>query len=258
MKSTELSIIIYSCWKNRDMWEVFSILFSKYWSNCPYKVILATDKYKETGKKYVFDEIVKYDDTWAKMIKNAINIANTPYVMLWMDDYLLCDYISNEDIEKQLSRAKYYNAANFRLIESPKCAGVYNGIGDIGYYKQGEAYSLDTQVGIWDCYFLKNFIKDEWSAWDYERIGSLEKDKFEQPILVSLDYEFPYEEGVRQGRWMIQGAKLCKRNGIKIDTKVRPIMSNKDMARIYLKGAILDVNPTLVVKIQNFMMKLKR
>ena len=39
------------------MWEVFSILFSKYWSNCPYKVILATDKYKETGKKYVTEKL---------------------------------------------------------------------------------------------------------------------------------------------------------------------------------------------------------
>lgn len=256
MKSSELSIIIYSCWRNRDMWDVFSKLFRKYWSDCPYKVVLATDKYKKTDKEYVFDQIVAYDDTWAKMIKNAINKAETPYVMLWMDDYLLCDYIKNDDIEKQLSRAKFYNAANFRLIESPVCTGKYKGQENIGYYKRGEAYSLDTQVGIWDCSFLKKFLKDEWSAWDYERIGSLSKACSEQPVLVSLDYEFPYEEGVRQGKWMIQGAKLCRRNGIKIDTNVRPIMSNKDMARIYLKGAILDINPTLVVKIQNIVNKI--
>ena len=98
MKSSELSIIIYSCWRNRDMWDVFSKLFRKYWSDCPYKVVLATDKYKKTDKEYVFDQIVAYDDTWAKMIKNAINKAETPYVMLWMDDYLLCDYIKNDDI----------------------------------------------------------------------------------------------------------------------------------------------------------------
>ena len=56
---------------------------------------------------------------------------------------------------------------------------------------------------------------------------------------------------------MVQGAKLCHRNGIKIDTKVRPIMSNKDMARIYFKGAILDWNPTLVVKIQNIVNRIR-
>lgn len=258
MKSSELSIIIYSCWKNRDMWEIFSKFFSKFWKDCPYKVVLATDKYKKTDKEYVFDQIVAYDDTWAKMIKNAMREAGTPYVMLWMDDYLLCDYISNDDIEKQLNRAKYYNAANFRLIESPKCSGKFKNMDSIGYYKRGEAYSLDTQVGIWDCKFLNSFLDDRWSAWDYERIGSLSTKNAEQPVLVALDYEFPYEEGVRQGKWMIQGAKLCRRNGIKIDTNVRPIMSNKDMAIIYTKGAIIDINPTLVQKIQNIVNKVTR
>lgn len=257
MKSSEMSIIIYSCWKNRDMWEIFSVLLKKYWSNCEYKVVLVTDKCLKKDKKYIFDTIVEIDDTWGRMIKKALQVADTPYVMLWMDDYLLCDYVFNDDIEKQLNRAKQYHSANLRLTESPKCQGVYKKQQGIGYYKRGEAYSLSTQVGIWNVEFLRKIIKDEWSAWDYERIGSLSKECPEQPILVSLDYEFPYEEGVRQGKWMVQGAKLCRRNGIKIDTNVRPIMSNKDMARIYFKGAILDLNPTLVVKVQNIVSRIR-
>ena len=69
-----------------------------------------------------------------------------------------------------------------------------------GYYKRGKAYSLSTQIGIWDRSFLEKIVRDDWSAWDYERIGSLSKEYNEQPILVSLDYEFPYEEGVRRGK----------------------------------------------------------
>lgn len=258
MKSKELSIIIYSCWKNRDMWEIFSILFEKYWSNCEYNVVLVTDRYLQDDKKYIFNKIVEIDDTWGRMIKKALQVADTPYVMLWMDDYLLCDYVLNDDIRKQVNRAKQYHSANLRLTESPKCDGIYNKQQNIGYYKRGKAYSLSTQIGIWDRSFLENIIRDDWSAWDYERIGSLSREYSEQPILVSLDYEFPYEEGVRQGKWMAQGAKLCRRNGIKIDTNVRTIMSNKDMAIIYLKGAILDINPTFVVKMQELISKIWR
>ena len=29
------------------------------------------------------------------MIMKGIEVAGTPYVMLWMDDYLLCDYVNN-------------------------------------------------------------------------------------------------------------------------------------------------------------------
>lgn len=112
-------------------------------------------------------------------------------------------------------------------------------------------------MGIWDCAFLNTILKDEWSAWDFERIVSLSKEHNDQPVLVSLDYEFPYEEGVRQGKWMVQGAKLCKRNGIRIDESKRPIMTNKEMAKIYTKGAILDINPTLILRIQNFVNRIK-
>lgn len=260
--SDRLAIIIYSCWKNRDMWEVFSKLFSKYWKNCPYQVILATDTYHETDKQYVFTKVVQTDDTWARMIKKAIAEAQTPYVSLWMDDYLLCDYVQNADIEKQLDRAVRYHAANMRLIEAPACLGHWKRHKNIGYYERGNAYSLSTQIGIWDSGFLNMTLKDEWSPWDFERIASVEKDEClteeRQPILVSLDYEFPHEEGVRKGKWMQQGAKLCRRNGIKLDTKVRPVMTNMEMAKIYFQGAILDCNATLVVKVQNLLACCKR
>lgn len=257
-KNIEMSIIIYSCWKNRDMWEIFSKLFIKYWKNCPYPIILVTDEYHQSDIQYVFTKVIEKDDTWAMMIKEAIKQADTPYVMLWMDDYLLCDYIVNSDIEKQLVRMKEYHAANLRLIESPECHGKYEGNENIGYYQAGEAYSLATQIGIWDVEFLNRVLKDEWSAWEFERIASLKKDWKEQPILVSLDYVFPYEEGVRKGKWMVAGVKLCQRNGIKLNTKVRPIMTNKEMAKIYLQGAIIDWNPTIILKIQNRLNKFKK
>lgn len=253
--STELSIIVYSCWKNRDMWAVFSALFHKYWENCDYKVILVTDEYHDEGKCYVFDDVVVCDDIWAKMIKAAIKRADTKYVMLFMDDYLLCDYVSNQDIQKQIGRARKYNAANMRLVESPICKGKYKG--NIGYYKCGEAYSVSTQIGIWDTDYLNKKICDKWSAWDFERIGSLEKKHNAQPLLAALDYTFPYVEGVRKGKWMIEGEKLCRRNGIKLDPSIRPVMTNYDMAKVYLKGAILDWNPTLILKLQNLLQNIK-
>ncbi len=255
--SNRLSIIIYSCWKNRDMWEIFSQLFQKYWKNCPYQVLLVTDEYHETDKQSVFTKIIQNDDTWARMIKKAIEAAQTPYVSLWMDDYLLCDYVQNNDIEKQLEQAIKYHAANLRLTESPTCHGHWQRHKNIGYYKRGRAYSFATQIGIWDSSFLENTLQDEWSAWDFERIASLKKagsraeDK--QPLLVALDYEFPYEEGVRKGKWMQQGQKLCRRNGITIDTKVRPVMTNMEMAKIYFQGAVIDWNADLVVKVQNLL-----
>ena len=259
-KSNKLAIIIYSCERNSDMWEYFSILFRKYWKDCPYQVLLVTDHffgknpgvYDNDRERYVFDKIVVDDNDWAHMLKSAIKAADTPYASLWMDDYLLCDYIDNQVIEEKIALTQKYHAGNIRLVESPMIPSKqYGQDKNTGYYEEGTAYSICTQVGIWDVNFLNQYMKDGWSAWDFERVGSIEiKDK-EYPLLVTLDYMFPYEEGVRRGKWMDNGVRLCKRNGIKLDFQKRPAMSNWELCKIYFKGAVLEWNPTLVVKLQN-------
>lgn len=260
MKSKELSIIIYSCKKNADMWTIFSKLFKKYWGDCQYELVLLTDAYpKDTTEEYAFTQIVECDSSWSDMIKMAIEKVQTPYVMLFMDDYLLCDYVNNDDIEDKLNIVKKYHVANLRMVESPMIiSDKFELNNKLGYYKPGTAYSISTQVGIWDVEFLKRNIKDGWSAWDFERTGSIDLVDEKQPLLSTLDYVFPYEEGVRRGKWMDNGVRLCKRNNIELDFVKRPAMTNWELAKIYFKGAIIEANPTLVVKIQNRLAKKKK
>lgn len=255
-KSEQLAILVYSCWNNSGMWNVFLRLLKKYWSDCKYKLILLTDRCEKEHSEYDFDLIVEIDSSWEKMIKRGIEVASTPYVMLWMDDYLLCDYVKNEDIEYYLRCAKDYNAANIRFLESLSIkANTFPKDDNFNYYEQGTAYAMSTQVGIWRASFLTKHIKENWSAWDFERRGSIEIRDYEHPLLAPKNYTFPYEEGVRKGKWMIGGVNLCKRNGIDVAVTGKPIMSSLEMAWIYFKGAILEWNPTLIVKIQNILKK---
>lgn len=257
-KSTELSILVYSCYKNSDMWSIFLTLFQKYWRDCAYRLILLTDKLGGRHEEYAFDDIVVCDSNWYDMLMAGIQRAGTKYVMLWMDDYLLCDYIWNQDIEYYLGMTKKFQAANMRLVESPTIpAETFSKDHRFHYYCPGTAYSFSTQVGIWSAEFLKKNIRPEWSAWDFERIGSIKVKDYEHPLLAPKDYTFPYEEGVRRGKWMDNGVRICNRNHIKIDFKKRKQMSQFEMAWIYFKGGILGLNPTLVVKIQNLLQRKK-
>lgn len=262
--SAGLAIIIYSCERNSDMWRIFSILFQKYWPHCPYEVILVTDYWNEKPegvypgeKELVFSRVVVCNGDWSHMIKTAMNVAGTPYVSLWMDDYLLCDLVQENVLEYYMEIMQQYHAANVRLIRPdwPELCIRDKRNSKIAIWKQGTAYAISTQVGIWDVEFLKRHIKDGWSAWDFERKGSMEIRDAKSPFLVAMDYVFPYEEGVRRGKWMNQGVRLCERNGIELDFQKRPRMSNWEMCKIYFKGAVLDLNPTFVVKVQNKLCK---
>ncbi len=257
-KSRELSILVYSCWKNSDMWNIFLTLFNKYWPNCDFKMILLTDYLGDTKYYDRFDEIVVLDSNWHDMVIAGIKKAKTDYVMLFMDDYLICDYIKNDDIMKYLKFAREYDVANIRLMESPTIkAAPYTVDSKFSYYEPGTAYSFSTQVGIWNSEFLTKNIKSNWSAWDFERIGSIQVKDNKHPLLAPLDYTFPYEEGVRRGKWMDNGVRLCKRNNIKLDFEKRPAMTNFELSWIYFKGALLEINPNFIVKIQNLFRKRK-
>lgn len=256
MKSDKLSIIVYSCLRNSDMWIIFSSLFKKYWGDCDYKLILLTDRYKQAdGCEYVFDDVICVDSDWSTMIKTAISHAATPYVMLFMDDYLLSDNVRNIDIERVLSTAIKEHSANIRLSDSsmikPK---FYEDNPDCAVYPAGSAYSFSTQVGIWDSSFLMKEIKDGWSAWDFERIGSMECIQNEQPLLLYKKYSFPYVEGVRNGKWLPEGISICKQNGLSIDYSKKKKLSIYEMIIIYVKALLIRVNPDLVQKIQNYLL----
>ena len=257
-KSKDLSILLYSCRKNADMWKVFLTLFKKYWPDCKYQLILLTDKCADDGEESGFDAVVECDSNWHDMIMAGIKRADTEYVMLWMDDYLLCDYVKNADIEYYIAKAKKYQAANIRLAESPTIpANTFARDKELNFYQPGTAYSFSTQVGIWSTDFLKKYVKKDWSAWDFERKGSIEVKDTKHPLLAAKNYTFPYEEGVRRGKWMDNGIRVCKRNNIELDFKKRKPMSNFELAWIYFKGGILGLNPTLVVKIQNLLQRRK-
>ncbi|MBQ3671873.1 MAG: hypothetical protein II921_10445 [Treponema sp.] len=256
MKSSELSILVYSCWKNRDMWDTFLPLFKKYWPDCAFQLVLLTDKLECDESRYAFDKIIALDGSWHEMITNALSECKTQFVMLFMDDYLFWGKMENEPIESFVSAMKTYDAANIRFTKS-----AFTKLVDFApdaRFKQvvpGSAYSLSTQIGIWNAEILRSYMNKEWSAWDFERIGSLEIKDFSHPILETVDFRIPYSEGVRKGKWLPDGIKVCEANGVKIDFARRPKMGFVDYFIVNAKTRILKLNPNLVQKMQNLLQK---
>ena len=111
-----------------------------------------TDKYNGKGEAYDFDDIVVCDSNWHDMIMAGIECAGTEYIMLWMDDYLLCDYIQNEDIAYYVEKARKHHAANLRLAESPTIPSkVFEGDRELNCYKPGQHILFPRRwaYGMW-------------------------------------------------------------------------------------------------------------
>lgn len=251
----ELSIIVASCDIYSDLWRPFSILFNKYWGDCPYELLLVTESEVPDKEQYVFDTVVACGKGmgWADRLAACLDRVKTPYVILLCDDYLLCDRVDTEKIEQLLELAKKYHAGNLRMIQSPEHSRVFSESEGLGEYEKGTAYCIATQAGIWDVSFLKPLARGYNSIWEFERLGSFKCVDSEQPILGTKWLTFPFEDAVHKGKWEEAGIRLCSRNGVAIDFSRRGKMSHLEVVKKNLKGAILFANPTLIVKIQNLL-----
>ena len=248
----DLSIIVYSCFRNSDMWRIFSVSMKKYWTYRTTPLILVTDKYEESDD-WSFDIIVCMDSDWVTMISAAIREAKTKYVMLFMDDYFLTETIDETELDKCIKIMEQSNALCIHLSGGNAVVGLHNfQYPNVSEYPQQSAYCLSLQAGVWNSKLLLDLLDGKkWSAWDFERIGSMEYDDKAHPILVTKDYKLPYVEGVRKGKWLPDGVRWCRQNGIPIDFARRSAFSIFERMVIDVQGLLLHLFPNVIVKVQN-------
>jgi hypothetical protein len=245
-----LTIIVTSCDKYADLWKPFATLFRKYWPDCPYGLKLVTESPAREGD-FVFDEVIPCGRIgWGDRLALALEQVKTPYVLMLCDDYLLCDRVENKKMEHFIDLAEKHKAGNLRLIQNPKHSGLFSDEERLGYYQPKTPYCIATQAGLWNTEFLKRLAKGYASIWEFERLGSL-RDDLNQPIIGTHSMEFPFEDAVHKGKWEYAGVRLCERNGITPDFSRRKILMHWDYVREHLKGAILELSPMFILKIQN-------
>ncbi len=249
----KLSILVASCDKYADIWKPFSLLFKRYWADCPYEIVLITESEVPELGEYVFDRSVACGKGmgWADRLTHGLEQVHTPYVIMLCDDYFLCDRVDTTRMEHLLALAQKHQAGNLRMIQNPMHQRVFSEAEGLGEYDKGTAYCISTMAGIWDVCFLKKLAKGYKSIWEFERHGSFQCTHLPYPILGTREIAFPFEDAVHKGKWEEAGIRLCSRNGIEIDFKKRGQMTHLDIIWKNLLGAILQLNPTRIVKIQN-------
>lgn len=250
-----IAIIVYTSDRNNAMWDIVMFFLKKYWPDCPYLKVLLTDTDRgKKGKKLGFDRVIECDADWPTMMKTAIRSTNASFFITWMDDYCLYDYVDTQLFENAIQFAIHENALNVRLVPARFQKNVET---RKGYAKieLGHAYSLSTHIGIWSSQKFIEVVDDKWSAWEFERIGSITIDKSNKVYCVTSK-ELPYIEAVRNGKFFPEGVDLISKNGFTVEDTGKPVMSKMDLAIINLKASILDINPDFIQKIQNFCFRL--
>ena len=234
----DCTVLVTSCDAYRDVEGPFLELFRRYWPDCPFELVVSG----ETGAVEGFDRAVLSGrgKTWGRMLTEALDEIDTPYVLMLMNDYYLESPVDTALVLRRLAEARQLDALNYRLCPDPPRA------------VKNTAYSVSCKAGIWNRLFLRGIASRTGSAWEFERCGSFMFDMEDpRPILVTERLEFPFLDVVHKGYWERFGLDLLRREGIACDLTRRGLPPPGVRVREALKNLVFRLSPDLVTRVQN-------
>ena len=250
MKHSDCTVLVASCDKYADLLPPFSVLWKKFWPDCPFETVLVTES--TPAEELAFDRVVACGagGNWCGRLVKALEQIETPYVILLCDDYYLDRQVNTALVLKRLDQAKRFDAVNLRMIPNPVTKIPYRE--DLREYRKNTAYCIATQSGIWNREFLQKQAAGKASIWEFERYGSFDLEGEMRPILGTPTKEFPFVDAVHKGCWEPFGIKVLKDNGIDYDFSKRGLPSFKMRCVEGVKALVFALVPnTLIVRLQN-------
>lgn len=245
----DCTVLVCSCDKYADVLGPFSALWRKFWPDCPFETVLAT----ETVSSNDFDRVILAGKgrPWCENLSIALKEINTPYVLMLMDDYYLKAPVDTALILRRLDEAKRFNAASLRLNPMPHGRTARRDT-DLLEMPKNVAYCVTCQTSIWNREFLLGLAERNKSAWEFERYGSFMVGDEKRPLLVTPTKEFPFVDAVHKGYWEKFGLAVCRDNGVDLSgiTRTLPPLNVRFVEGV--KALIFHLVPTtLLVRFQN-------
>ena len=247
----DCTVVVGSCDKYADLLGPFITLFRKYWPSCPFEVVLVTesDPHVKGFDRTILTGVGK---PWCRMMTAALEQIESTFVLLLMDDYLIESPVDTQRLLQRLEEAERFNAASLRLNPNPPGRKTVAGTGLLEMPKN-VAYCVTCQTSLWRRDFLLRLVRQNKSAWEFERRGSFQIGDEPRPLLVTPTKEFPFVDAVHKGYWEKLGIEVCRANGIEINFAKRGLPPISVRIKEGLKALIFALFPyTLIVRIQNF------
>jgi hypothetical protein len=235
-EGNDISILVASCDKYRDLWAPFFTLFFRYWPDCPYPVYLCANatSYEDSRVRAL---LVGADTSWSSNLKKCLDRFPTKYFILLQEDFLFTRFVDTRRICQLVHYFRERGAACLRLFPSPLPEKMMRDNPGVGEILRGATYRVSLQAAIWERAALYELLEEGESPWDLEDFGSKRSDLSDRLFLSiaernrkkwPLDY---FSTAVVQGKWVREAVAICAREGISVDKTKRAIESRIGLFR---------------------------
>lgn len=207
-----ISILINSCDKYSDVWEIFFPLFFKYWPDCPWQVYLGSNE-KAYNHPRVKTICVGKDKSWAESAYLMLEGIPTDNILFFLDDFFIFWKVNTIEVLHYYDSFLKLDANCLRLRNSPVINNIVDGYEDIVEREKGEFNRVALDVAFWKKSTFMALLKPGESPWEMEKEGSKRSNSYDR-FYTSKKWIIERRNGLEAGKWMRYNLELIKREGL--------------------------------------------
>lgn len=229
MKDNDIAILVGSFDGDEDLWGPFFKLFFQYWPDCPWPIYLQTN-HKSYADPRVISMKLGPDSGFSDFLATALRAIPHEHVLYFLDDFLLTAPVNTSGLQTVFETMKQRQAGYFRLCPVPKPDEPIGKVVDYGFGRisKGQRFRAALQLALWRRTMLLGLIKDKEAPRAFE-MGIGERSFALPDEFLSLTDAYPhwpvpyYVTGVIHGYWVPDAVEICRKHGIEVDLKKRPL-----------------------------------
>lgn len=214
-----MTILVCSCDKNADLFDIFHYFIEKYWTKHP-KVVYSTETvknkyYKTICKNYPVEQ-------WTRRIRETLEEISDDVVLLMVDDI----FIRKPVDKKRLKYAENLFGGNLALVNLEKEWDENEDIGLAGFKRRpkGKSFRVSLMCGLWDRLKLIDILEGDHDPW-YVENAQIAKD-YEYYInsgdyIIDWGYVTFNEVGLFKGKWCREVVPFFEKEGIVVNYEER-------------------------------------
>lgn len=245
--SNKVAFLIVTCDKYQDLWMPFFKTFFKYWSDCPYKIYLASN-FKKFEHEKVSNISFGEDKDYSTNLINILEKITEEWVIVWYEDAFITKHVDNLLVNKLVNQAIANSTDYLKLtVDYPLYYGKSNE--DMGPIPRGVKYRSAMGMALYHKSTLNKILIPGQSAWQLDKSNDADKLDLEFYALNSIyrfNRPFTIINSVIKGRWYLTAPNFLKREGLSDYILNRKIQSLKDY--LYIKLFLLRVEFYFIFK----------
>lgn len=184
----DLSILISTYDKNSSLWKPLEQSYELFWNDLKYPIYITSNHKDYESKIFKFLKVGN-EISWSDNINKCLKKIDTKYVMFCFDDTFWKTKIDNQLFIRLFEHCHMKNWEYLRLHPTPRSQNYIDK--DFSLILPGSKYRASVAFAIFRKDVLSNLLKNEESAWDFEKNASLRSNSYKE--FYQVNYEvFPY------------------------------------------------------------------